>query len=140
MLYIDTSALLPYYRQEPASEQVQALFSAQQSPVLISRLTKLEVASALARWVRTRELSEAQANRIEAAFFEDCDEGRFMIKALTVSQFDRANHWLLARKTTLRTLDALHLACAAGNEATLVTLDDALFRAAEYLGLHVRQP
>ena len=140
MLYIDTSALLPYYRQEPASEQVQALFSAQRSPVLISRLTKLELASALARWVRTGELSEAQANRIEAAFNEDCDEGRFIVKALTGQQFERANHWLLTRKTALRSLDALHLACAAGNEAILVTGDEALFQAAEFLGLRVRWP
>jgi predicted nucleic acid-binding protein len=53
MLYFDTSALLPYYRQEQASEQVQALLSVQRQPVLISHLTEVEVASALARWVRT---------------------------------------------------------------------------------------
>lgn len=52
MLYFDTSALLPYYRREHASERVQALLLSQSQPVLISHLTEVEVASALARWVR----------------------------------------------------------------------------------------
>jgi predicted nucleic acid-binding protein len=34
-------------------------------------------------------------------------------------------------------LDALHLACAAYEDATLVSLDGALVEAAETLGLHV---
>lgn len=59
MLYFDTSALLPYYRAEDVSDQVQALLGRQTEPVLISRLTVVEVASALARWVRMEELTES---------------------------------------------------------------------------------
>lgn len=43
---------LPYYRQQQASERVQAMLEAQTQPVLISHLTEVEVASALVRWVR----------------------------------------------------------------------------------------
>lgn len=137
MLYFDTSALLPYYRSEPASEEVQALLDKQTEPVLISELTAVEVASALARWVRMQELSDAQANRIESALQEDIRDGRFLVRPLTGEHYRRAYHWLLTRKTPLRTLDALHIACAEGSEAALVTYDETMRQAAEFFGLRV---
>lgn len=140
MLYFDTSALLPYYRREAASDSVQALLDAQHSPVLLSHLTEVEFASALARWVRIGEITESQANRVETAFSEDRQDGRFLLKPLTRQHFERANHWLLARKTALRTLDALHLACAFGNEAVVISLDEAMLEAADFLGLAARRP
>ena len=135
MLYADTSALLPYYRGEPASAAIESLLLAQTRPVLISDLTRVEFASALARWVRMAELTESQANRVESAFYEDVSEGRFQAVAMTRAQYERATHWLLMRRTGLRTLDALHLACAEANAARLLTLDDTLFDAAEFLGV-----
>ena len=135
MLYADTSAILPYYRHEPASAAVERLFMAQPAPVAISHLTRVEVASALARWVRMAELTEAQANRVESAFHEDLHEGRFRVLELDRTLYDRATHWLLARRTSLRTLDALHLACAEAHNLPLLTLDDHLRTAAEFLGI-----
>ena len=110
MFYFDTSALLPYYRQEASSEAVQELLSRQTQPVHISRLTTVEFASALARWVRTEELTEPQANRVESALHEDIVQGRLVVRPVESRDFERAFQWLLARKTALRTLDALHLA------------------------------
>ncbi len=138
MLYLDTSALLPYYRQEASSEAVQVLLTAQRQPVVISRLTQVEFASALARWVRMGDLTEPQANRVESAFHEDVSEGRYRLRQVASGAFERAHHWLLMRKTALRTLDALHLACAEHSEAEVVTLDHALFHAAEFLGVRAR--
>lgn len=140
MLYFDTSALLPYYRQEASSEAVQTLLACQQRPVLISQLTEVEVASALARWVRTEELTEPQANRVESAFHEDASAGRFVVCPIESSHYQRASHWLLARKTALRTLDALHLACAEAHQAVVITQDEALMKAALYFGLSAEQP
>jgi len=139
-LYFDTSALMPYYRQEASSEHVQRLLERQREPVLISHLSQVEFASVLARWVRMKDLTEAHANSIEAAFQQDLDEGRFVVKILTRGHFQRAYRWLLARKTALRTLDALHLACAAGYDAMFVSLDDVQCAAADFVGLNVLQP
>jgi uncharacterized protein len=116
---------------------IQSLLSRQQAPVLISQLTEVEFASALARWVRTGELDESQANRIESAFHEDMSDGRLLLKPVTHREFARAKHWLLTRKTALRTLDALQLACAETGEAELVTLDERMLDAAVFLGLRV---
>jgi len=135
MLYFDTSAVLPYYRQEQASDQVQALLESQTKSVLISHLTEVEVASALARWVRMGELSEPQANRIESAFHDDVSHGRFSLCPIEIFHYQRARHWIGTRKTSLRTLDALHLACAEHHQASLVSEDDALVKAAIFFGI-----
>ena len=134
-LYADTSVLLPYYREGPASAVVESLFIEQSTPVVISEFARVAFASALARWVRTGELNEPQANRVESAFHDDVTEGRFQVLPVTSDMFQRANHWLLTRRTALRTLDSLQLACAEASESDFVTLDDDLFEAAEYLGI-----
>lgn len=139
MLYFDTSALLPYYRQEHASEKVQALLVTQTQPVLISHLTEVEVASALARWVRMGELTEAQVNRIECAFHDDVTQGRFVRCLIEPSHYQRAIHWIGMRKTSLRTLDALHLASAEQQQACLISEDEALIEAAVFFGLDARR-
>lgn len=135
MLYFDTSAVLPYYRQEHASDSVQAMLESQTRPVLISHLTQVEVASALARWVRMGELSEPQANRLESAFHDDVSHGRFTLCPIETAYYQRAGHWIGTRKTSLRTLDALHLACAEHHQARLISEDDALVNAAIFFGI-----
>lgn len=136
-LYFDTSALLPYYRQERHSAVVEDLLLAQSGPVLISDFSRVEFASALARWVRMGELDEPQANRVESAFHEDIAGLRFQLVALETSVVERAYHWLLLRRTPLRTLDALQLASAEASGGDLVTLDAQLRDAANYLGVSV---
>ncbi|MEF8794637.1 type II toxin-antitoxin system VapC family toxin [Thiohalorhabdus sp.] len=139
MLYADTSALLPYYRGEAASAAVETLLRAQTEPVVISELTRVEFASALARWVRMGELTELQANRIESAFHEDLAEGRFEVAAVTSGVLQRANHWLVTCRIHLRALDSMQLACAEAREASVLALDEDLLEAAEHLGIPVHR-
>ena len=135
MLYADTSALLAYYRAEAASAVVESLLLQQSQPVLISEPTRVEFASALARWVRMAEVTETQANQVESAFYEDVSAERFQVMSVTRAHYERAMHWQLMRRTGLRTLDALHLACVEAREAQLLTLDDDLRAAADFLGV-----
>lgn len=139
MLYFDTSALLPYYRREAHSLSVEALLTSLSEPVLISALTRVEFASALARWVRWGELDERMANRVEGTFRQDQAAGRFRIHVLGGPEYERAYEWLIGRRTSLRTLDALHLACAQTADAALVSLDEALLRAADYLAVPIHR-
>ncbi len=136
--YLDTSALLPYYREEKASRSIQDLLSQTKPPVLISSLTRVEFASALARWVRTEEISEVDANLIERTFNDDIKSGLFIRQPLTPIHFNQAETWLLGRKTTLRTLDALHLACSWSLKAELITCDNIMQRSADILGIKSR--
>lgn len=133
--YFDTSALLPYYREEPASGRVQAMLESLGPPVLLSSLTRVEMASAIARWTRMKEVDEAQATLVENTFYQDISQGYFLIKPLAEIHYQQAEKWLSARKTALRTLDALHVACCWGFQASLVTCDHTMHEAARALGL-----
>ena len=137
-LYFDTSALLPYYREEPLSQQVQSLLQAATGRVVISDLVELEIASALARWVRTKELGEADAILLQNAFKEDLERGCYEKMSLSRRHLHLARDWLLARKTALRSLDALHLACAIDRGAELLTADRLLAKGAKALGARFR--
>ncbi|MCP4750010.1 MAG: type II toxin-antitoxin system VapC family toxin [Proteobacteria bacterium] len=136
--YLDTSALLPYYRDEPASLKVQDIIMRIKPPVAISDLSKVEFASALARWVRMDELTEAQVNLIENMFKKDIGVGFFLRHPLSTSHFRQAEKWLSGRKTALRTLDALHLACCWTLDAELITCDTTLHDSANTLGVKTR--
>lgn len=135
MDYYDTSALLPYYRPEPLSEKVQALLM-EGEPVAISMLVDVEIASALSRLVRMGEFSDQDAAKVQNAFAADVEKGCFHYLAVDVAAFQQAGRWLLERKTVLRTLDALHLSCAALTEARFITADRALAAAAQTHGVN----
>jgi len=135
LYYIDTSALLPYYREEIISQQVESLLSSLRPPVLISNLTKVEFTSAVARWVRMGELSEIQANLLENTFNKDVNSGLFVCHQIMPRHFSQAEKWLSGRKTALRTLDALHIACSWDNAAKLITCDTIMHRSAATLGI-----
>jgi len=132
--YYDTSVLLPYYRPEALSEKVQALLMGNQQ-VAISMLVDVEMASALSRLVRMGEFSDQDAAKVQNAFAGDAKKGCFRYLAVNVAIFQQAQRWLLERKSALRTLDALHLACAALAEARLITADQALADAAQTHGV-----
>jgi len=134
MDYFDTSALLPYYRPEPLSKKVQEILMAD-LPVAISMLVDVEIASALSRLVRMGEFSDQNAAKVQNAFASDVEKGCFHYLALDAAVFQQAQRWLLERKTALRALDALHLACAALAEARFVTADRALAAAAQAHGV-----
>jgi predicted nucleic acid-binding protein len=135
--YFDTSALLPYYRPEPLSATVQNLLLAAEDNAAISSLVDVEIASALARLVRLREFSDHDAASVHNAFASDINKGCFQYLAVDTAAFRQAQQFLLERKSSLRTLDALHLACAALAGARLVTADRALADAAEVHGVSV---
>lgn len=138
LFYLDTSALLPYYRNESASVSVQQFLSSLTVPVILSSLVEVELESALARLVRMDELKEGHACRIEEAFNKDCKAGLFRRITLSDRHFDQARSWLQRRITALRTLDALHLACSHALKAELVTSDRIFANAADDLGVDCR--
>ena len=131
--YLDTSALLPYYHKETASNTVQTFLETLDKPPTISALTKVEFSSALARWVRMRELQETEANKIQQKFELHLANGLYQIHDLDQACFMLAERWMIQRTGVLRTLDALHLATSVQMDVILVTCDKALADAAQIL-------
>lgn len=136
--YLDTSALLKWYVREPRSEDFSQ-FMAAQRVACSSRLTVLEVRSALARLRREGEIGRADEARSFGAFRQDIADGFLEIHSIEDSDYESAAA-LIDRivEYPLRSLDSLHLAVAQRLDSrVIVTADRALSGAARSLGLSV---
>src|SRR6266446_5559455 len=114
-IYLDTSVLIPTLVEEPVSGAVEAYLKTRPER-LISDFAAAEVASGLSRLVRTSLLTAAAPAELNSA------DARL------------AYTYVRRFELMLRAPDALHLAIARRIDATLVTLDRRLARAARELG------
>ncbi len=136
--YLDTSALAKWYLNEAHSDEVEEWLG-RHGPVAISSLTLVEMRSLLARRRRAGDLDAKTEARVLATFDDDVRRGYLVCHAV----HDRsvtASAGLFAQvpDQPLRTLDALHLACARDIGARgFATADRVQAAAAEALGLEV---
>lgn len=127
--YVDTSALLKRYVDEPDSDRATELMAA--DPVLVTgRHTLVEVRRNLAQL-----LDATAATSARASFSED-------LAAISLVEIDAGTCELAAtigEQTGVRTLDALHLGAARrlGSGITFVTFDVRQAQAARALGFSV---
>lgn len=138
--YIDTSALIPYYRPEPLSAACEAVLLSDRSgtdELLLSELTLAEVSSSLARLVRMRVLDREAAIRIEQRLDEHITQGNFRVLPVERRHYADARARLRQGATALRTLDALHLSIVHDCNAELVTADRNLSMAAQHYQMPV---
>lgn len=130
-LYVDSSALLKRYVDEPGSDETDALLASDPS-LLTGRHAIVEVRRNLARLLEERDAAAAKA-----AFNHDI--AAFAIVELDAVTCDAAAD--IAELTGARTLDALHLAAArrvgGGAAVALVTFDVRQAQAARTLGMTV---
>lgn len=129
-LYVDSSALLKRYVDEPDSETVEGLLDSDPS-LLTARHTIVEVRRNLARVLDKRDATEARS-----AFTRDLDA--LSLIELDATTCDMAA--VIAELTGVRTLDALHLGAAqrAGGPAVpFLTFDVRQAQAARSLGFTV---
>lgn len=128
--YVDSSALLKRYVDEPDSADADALLRAG-GALLTARHTLVEVRRNLARLLSGRDLVAARA-----AFADD-------LRAISVIELDDAtceSAALIAETIGVRTLDALHLAAAQRVSAPgvgFLTFDLRQAQAARAIGLTV---
>ncbi len=131
-LYVDSSAFLKRYVDEPDSELAEELLLADPNWVTAAH-TEVEVRRNLARLLRGPALAEARQH------FEQ-DWARTTVIALDPSTCRRAVE--MSETTLSRSLDALHLAAAervlaAPNGLRVITFDLRFSAAARGLGLAV---
>lgn len=85
------------------------------------------------------ELSSSDGNRILSKYLSHLDGGLFTIIHLESQHWRIARGWLGLFNTSLRTLDALHLAIASAGDFALVTSAQSLLSAADILGVPARK-
>src|SRR5687768_15623443 len=129
-LYVDSSAMLKRYIDEPDSDEADALLRSDPTP-LTARHTIVEVRRNLARLLDDRDAAAART-----AFLEDL--AVFSIIELDHVTCDAAAD--IVEITGVRTLDALHLAAArrvGGSAVPFLTYDVRQAQAARGLGFLV---
>lgn len=135
-MYVDTSLLVAYYCPEPLSEAAERTLRADPRPTL-SELVEVEFFSALARKVRTREMSAADGTRTGERFLDHVRTDAYARIVLDRRHYETARAWLARFTLPLRPLDALHLAAAALEGLPVATADQDLSRSARLLGVAV---
>lgn len=129
-LYVDSSALLKRYVDEPDSDRADELLATDEV-LVTARLTEVEVRRNLARLLDDPDRAVARA-----AFSAD-------LEAFAVVEVDATTCELaatIAEQSGVRSLDAVHLAAArrvGGTAITFLTFDLRQAQAARTLGFSV---
>jgi predicted nucleic acid-binding protein len=135
--YFDTSVLVKRYVSEIGSVRARMLLGRYR--FLSSAVAPIELTSALCRRAASGELTEADFTRIQSKLKKD--RLAWELVEITPGVLNQAEE--IVRKTSLRTLDALHVATAlvfqsvSGIRVPFVTGDARQRGAAERLELNV---
>jgi uncharacterized protein len=126
--YVDTSILGAYYCPEPLSAAAENALRKLKTPV-ISVLSEVEFCSLIWKKFRLDELRQRQAKEILDLFSSHVAEGFYRRISLNTEHFMKARQLVSSMNSSLRTLDALHLAGALSERLALLTADREFARA-----------
>ena len=135
-MYIDTSLLVPYYCPETLSPMAERVLRGDPRPA-VSDLVEVEFFCALARKVRAREMPATDALRTGEQFLGHLQAAMYERIAVQRRHYEAARGWLARFTSSLRALDALHLAIADAEGLRLATADRDLSRSARRFGVAV---
>ncbi|MBN1554666.1 MAG: type II toxin-antitoxin system VapC family toxin [Phycisphaerae bacterium] len=124
--------------EESRSRAVQKALSKPGAKV-ISPLVRVEFFSALSRRVRMKEYPVEVAREMADQFRQHVSRGFFHFASITSADYQLAEDWIAQFDTSLRILDALHLATVFHGGCTLITADKTLAVSAEKLGVSVHK-
>jgi predicted nucleic acid-binding protein len=143
VIYLDTSALVKLYVLEEGSEDVNRLVTGQFDPLPVWEIQEMELTNALNLKVFSKELTPDEADRQIALFGERKECGLVWTPDIDRPQLLAAFRRLSAftRDLGCRTLDILHVACAAQLAADhFATFDTRQLALAKRAGLKVWEP
>ncbi len=134
--YYDTSAVLPLYLSEPASEAAHEALSRDHGQLVTSVLTAVEVRSGLARLEREGLLDAAQADTVFGQVERDLERTPRRLELTHEVLAEAVRLFAAHAALPLRTLDALHVAtCLRYGTRGFVTGDRQQARLARAAGL-----
>jgi predicted nucleic acid-binding protein len=138
-VYLDTSIIIPLLVQDAWSARADAWVLRALPDIVLSDYASAEFASALARRVRTKEISSAEAR----AAFVTLDEWAARVSErieIRTADVRTAESFLRRLDLTLRAPDAIHIALAQRARAALATFDEKMAAAAGALRVELAAP
>jgi uncharacterized protein len=134
--YLDASVLVALLSQDLFTARAEAFLRLHAPVLIVSDFAATEFASAMARRVRTRDLTSKEARAAFSNF--DAWTARATTRvALTTADVSAAAGYIRRLDLTLRTPDALNIAVTQRIGATLVTFDDKMAATARSLATPV---
>jgi predicted nucleic acid-binding protein len=116
--FLDTSALVKQYVDEPGSQWIRSsVIESEEGIVFISRVTEVEVSSTFARRVREGTISSREREEVESAFCDDC-QNLYHVIDLNEEVIELAKNLVI--HYPLRAYDAIQLASAIGAHTSFV--------------------
>jgi len=139
ILYLDASAVVAVVAREPTSSAVDHLVRSGDYRVVVSDFAIAEISAAIARIGRVRRL---RIEDIENRFAELDGWLSSFVGSVGITSADiaAANDLVRIHDLKLRAPDAIHLAAAQRQGATLATLDNNMARAAATLDVPCINP
>lgn len=133
-LYLDASAIVSLFVQDAHTARIEQILATAQTDILVSDFAAAEYCAALTRRVRLGTLAAADCEALFLAI-----DAWPLPRRLDLWPSDAFSAMMFVRKLDagLRAPDALHLAIAEREGATVVTFDAVMTRAAEMLGIAV---
>ena len=138
-LYLDASVLVALMVKEAGARAVADLLHADERPLTASDFALAETSAALARLARIAVLSSDQLEEVFTRL-DHWTSAATRHESLSSGDVTAANRLVRQPDLALRVPDAIHVAMAARLEATLLTLDKGMARAATLLGLPCINP
>jgi uncharacterized protein len=135
-VYLDASVLVSLLTSDASSARADTFVRTNPVPLIISDFAGTEFCSAIARRVRTSELTEPQARKVLAEFdsWSATEAGRAEMNATDIGA---AQSFLRRLDLPLRTGDAINIAIAQRLGAMLATFDGKMAASARTLGVAV---
>ncbi|MEX0722683.1 MAG: type II toxin-antitoxin system VapC family toxin [Gracilimonas sp.] len=135
-VYIDTSALIPFYFKEKFSPVVQQLFESDYF-FCLSDLSKIEFYSSARKKVRMGDTTEAEIKKVFRLFDSHIDQQIFSIIDLNTNHFSSASEIIRSTSKPLRSLDAIHLGIAYSENLLVISYDNIFSETATEFGIEV---
>ena len=139
ILFLDASVIMAAFNEEESSDRVDPFVRSAAAPPWVSDLVLAECSAAVSRLVRT-----GIRNGLEATLlFEELDAWAAAfaeIQPISSVDLQQARRLVRQPELALRAPDAIHIATAGRLDATLVTLDKGMTRAAAALGVPCLNP